>query len=641
MPVHDALPCTFTRHLLRCALVILATIGGGLAADHPRLLFTASQVPELRARATVEPYASMLARIKADLETDNWGTSPAKATSTYDQVTIALRAGFLYAMTGDDAYAAQARAIIAAQITHKDWANPKVKGLSLYMVGSRVALVYDLCHGAKSWDAAFSADVSAKLVTHGMVIIKSGGAEQNNSPASNWQGARYAAGGLCLLANDEPLDEKLLSTCYERVVKFLAANLGESPMSRGWNSEGLGYTFFPMGNYVGPFGIAIQRHDSKRDIRQAVAATRWSLWTPYAVLSTAAGNIRPDFGDDNPGTSGEGCYGLAFWSTPTDLHPGLAWWYDRVWGAKGNRTYDQARGGTIYSYLFHPGKTVTEADPMTIPAWREAFVDTSGNGFFTFRNRYQDADDAIAQIFAKLRAPGGHSGPDSLSYRIIGLDTAWAVGGGRYGPKSNGQDVYLRSQNTLYPVDPDTKLTINSSTGSVLGQPLVRADGSGQVVLKATSNNVGTRNHIRRFIADHGTSGAEATYVIIDTSGDGTWWQHCTVDGNPITIEGSSFTITGRAGATMRGTFVYPAAPALKVGKRARGSNFGNITDNLFVTAQSADGAYVVVLTTQKAGKPHPTISANGTWGPEPKGIISVGALQVNVDGERVSLPGK
>lgn len=623
--------------LPRLVLVMVAAFTWAVAADHPRLLFGAADLPGLRARAKHEPYASMLARIRSDLTSDNWGTGPAQATQVYDQVTIALRAAFLYAMTADDTYAAKARTIVAEQIAHKNWANGKVKGLSLYMVGSRVALAYDLCHGAPSWDAAFSAEVSAKLLTQGTVIIKSGGAEQNTSPASNWQGARYGAGGLCLLASDEAIDDKLLTTCHERVVKFLAENLGGSPESRGWNSEGLGYTFFPMGNYVGPFGVAMQRRDPKRDIRQAVAAARWTLWTPYAVLSKAAGTIRPDFGDDNPGTSGEGCYGLAFWATPAELHPGLVWWYDRVWGAKGDQSYDPARTGTMLSYLFHPGTAVTEADPMTIPAWRAAFSDTAGNGFFTFRNRYQDADDAIAQIFAKLRAPGGHSGPDALSYRLIGLDTAWAVGGGRYGPKTNGQDVYLRSQNTLYPVDPDAKLTINRNTGSVVGQPLVRADGSGWVVLKAASNNVGTANHVRRFIADHGDSGAEATYVIVDTSDDGAWWQHCTVDGNPITIDGASFTITGSKGATMRGTFIHPAAPMLKTGKRARGSAFKGITDNLFVTANSADGAYVVVLTTQKSGKAHPAITADGSWGPTPRGTITVGGLTVTIDGERVT----
>jgi hypothetical protein len=153
--------------------------------------------------------------------------------------------------------------------------------------------------------------------------------------------------------------------------------------------------------------------------------------------------------------------GFAFAFCPPELHPGMKFWYDRTVGLRGDRTFDNARFGTIASILYYPGAAVPEKDPMTMPGWRALFLDPAGNGFFTWRNRYRDTGDLVAQVYVKRRGNRGHSGPDALSFRILGLDTLWAVGGGRYGPKWNGQDAYLRSMNTLYPADPDSRLEIS------------------------------------------------------------------------------------------------------------------------------------------------------------------------------------
>ncbi|MFM2090037.1 MAG: hypothetical protein RLZZ127_526 [Planctomycetota bacterium] len=629
-------------HVRSALLALLALLPAALAAaEHPRLLFGAADLPGLRARATVEPYAAMLARIRGDLEAGSFGTGKASPTDAYDQVAVGLRAAFLYAMTGDEAMATRARGVVEAQIAGKDWANAKAKGLRLYMIGSRAALIHDLCHGSKAWQSdGFSAMLSRKLKEHGEVILQKGGGEQNNDPASNWQGARYGSGGLCLMASDEEgISPEMLKTAWDRTVRYVRENLGGSAGSRGWNSEGLGYTFFPMGNYVGPFAVAMQRQDPARDLRKAVPAAGWTLWTPYAVYSRAMGGIRPDFGDDNPGTAGEGSYGLAFWMCPPELHPGLVWCYDRWFGARGDRSYDNARIGTMFSYLFHPGAGVKEADPMTLPAWRTGFVDTGGNGFLTYRNAYRDGDDHVAQIFAKLRAPGGHDGPDALSYRFIGLGTAWAVGGGRYGRRTNGQDVFLRSQNTVYPVDPDARLTINGKTGAVVGTPVSRPDGSGHVVLKAALNNVGTSEHVRRFVADFSRSGAAAAYVVVDSSGDGRFWQHCTVAANPIAVDGNTFTITGTDGATLRGTVLHPSDATLKTGTRIRGSDYVQaIAENTYVTVAGSDGSFVVAMTIQPRGKAHPKPAATGTWAGTVTGTVVVGGLTVRVEQEALKV---
>ena len=75
----------------------------------------------------------------------------------------------------------------------------------------------------------------------------------------------------------------------------------------------------------------------------------------------------------------------------------------------------------MWSIIHHPGDAVAETNPMNIPEWREAFIDTGGNGFMTWRNAYQDEHDQIAQLYLKLRGNKGHSGPDALTFRMIAL----------------------------------------------------------------------------------------------------------------------------------------------------------------------------------------------------------------------------
>jgi hypothetical protein len=622
---------------------MLACAAAARAGEHPRLFFGPGELPALRAKIKREPFRGMLEVLRTcAVGRGNRGAARYNPRDTYDQSTAAQRCAFLYAVTGDDRWAKAARRLVAMRVGDSGridgWANRRIKGLRLYFHGSKVAMAYDWCFGAPSWDKAFCGAVSAKLKEQADVILRSGGGQQNRSPASNWQGGRFAAAGLCYLATDEPYPERDLAHCFGRVQRYLQSNLGASDASRGWNIEGLGYTYYPMGNYVGPFGVAMARRDPARDVRKTCAAARWTLWTVYAACTPAMGGIRPDFGDDNPGTGFEGTLGLAFWYCDPALHPGLVYWYDRMDGAKGRRCYDWDRGGTIWSILYHPGGRVAEKDPMTIPQWREGFVDLGGNGLFTYRNRYGDGADMVAQVYVKLRGNMGHSGPDALSFRVIGLGTAWAVGGGRYG-RGN---VFTQSMNTLYPHSPDRRPRTSGGSGRLAATPLSRGDGGGHLVCSIPVSNVGVRGHKRRFIADYSAAGgAEAVYVICDTSDDGRWWQLCSLEEHRVVARGNAFVVTAPNGNTMRGTVLHPSGNLrLRIGRRLRGTPFNRTNRrNSYVHLQSDDGDYLVVLTCARKGRGHPKVSASGTWSGEPKGTVTVGRFTVAIDGDAIAYP--
>jgi len=614
---------------------------------HPRLMFGANDVAALRAKVKAEPYRAMFERLVVDAKTDNMGSGELKPGDNYDEITAAQRCAFLYVCTGDDQWAQQARKYVEARINDaKLWGNSKVKGLSLFYVGKGVALAYDWCHGAPSWDAAFSATVSRKLLEHAEVIFKSGGTEQNTNPASNWQGLRWSTAGLCYLATDDAYNTKNLDDCYARTLRYCKENMG-GDHSAGWNIEGLGYTYYPMGNGVSPFAVAMARHNPGKDLRKdGGAGTQNSLWTCYAAMvpTTWGGLLRPDFGDDNAGTNAEGTLGFAFHHCPEPLKPGLRYWYDRTVGSAGNKTFDNSRFGTPASILYYPADLPEQA-PLTIEAWRKLMVDPGGNGYFTWRNQYKDTSDLAAQMYVKLRGNKGHNGPDALSFRILGMDGLWAVGGGRYGPKLNGIDAYVRSMNTLYPSDPNGPMgKPSANSGAVVAHSAVNEQGSGWLVSSINLNNVGVKNHKRWFAADYSpASGTVGAYVVCDTSESGKVWQLCTLENHKITTEGNTFTITAPTGATMRGTVLYPPASAVQfqTGTRIRGSNIGEFKQNNYVHFGSDDGCYLVAMTVAAMGQPHPAVQAEGAWGKTPAGTVTIGGLKVGVAENAMTLGGK
>lgn len=631
------------QNFLNARLATAVLLAGALTfphAQHPRLLFGDGDIAALRAKKSTEPFASMATVIESEtVNATDW-------VDDYIGGHKAVACAFMYVLTGTQTWADQARSLVEPIIGGEQWASSSVKGLALYMHGKAVALTYDMCYGG--WDATFNQTVSAALKAHADVIHNNGGKSQNTNPASNWQGNRYSSGGLCYLATDAAFDAANLDNCYNKVVTYCRENMGDSPDSRGWNIEGLGYTTYPFGQFIGPFGIAMARHDAQRDLRNEMASVRWTPWTVYAATCAMANGgrynaigLHPDFGDDNPILRAEGVYGQAFYYCHDELVPGLRYWYDRVTGALGEGDYDRIRHGTLYGYLFYPS-AISAADPMTIPAWRQGFVDIGGNGYQTFRNRYRDENDMVAQLYVKRRGNAGHSGPDALSFRILGLNSAWAVGGGRYGPSINGQDAYLRSMNTLYPVNPEDQLYINGNNGTLVETPVLHDDGSGYAIASIDMNNVGTTAHKRWFLCDYsGSTGVDAVYVIADQSSNGLYWQMCTLEPHAVTADGNTFTIAGANGATMRGTVLHPQNIQLTTGTRIRGSTFGyhgvSYDTNRYIHFKG-EGDYLVVLTAAAGGQQHPPVARSE--GLVLNAVVSVGERQFGIRGSDITYDG-
>ncbi len=572
------------------------------AQDHPRLLFGAADITGLRARLSAEPYQSIYQQLLANRDRQD----DADAGGNYAQV----RNGFLYVLTGDPFYAEASRAHVTEVIGRSTWALDSESALRRAMMGKGVALAYDFCFDA--WPAAFREEVSLALDANAKSLMRNGGTgwPGDTAVANNWHGVRYSGALLCFLASDVTGNTAQINTAYTRLRTHLQAKYGTGPDASGWDLEGKGYVTYPWGSFLGATGIVLQRLLGIDMIADAPGAG-YAIWAMYAgavplptwntALDRPGLGLAPDFSDDHPHIQGEGAHGLAFYYAPQGFRPGIRWLYDRFWGAQGDQTWDGARHGEVYSFLYYPGPQEPAENPIDV--WGNYYLDERF-GVVSFRNRYQDDHDLVTQMLGKhLYLANTHAGADINSLRIFGFGTIWTTGSGRTG-QSGGQT-------TVFPSNPGTSNGLVAETGRLVGYYFGEG-GSGHATIRGSSTRV--NNHQRHLVTDYsGAAGAPGVWVVRDTSANGMLWRLNTPEFNSISTHPGGFTLTAPNGNTLRGTILHPAGvtPATGVFVRGNGIRFGANTysNNKYVDVPGSDGSFLVVLTVQGAGRPAPAVT--------------------------------
>ncbi|MEI8312518.1 MAG: hypothetical protein WCH98_17340, partial [Verrucomicrobiota bacterium] len=504
-----------------------------------------------------------------------------------------------------------------------------------------------------------NATVSRALLDSALALVKSGGKDWpgNGKPGNNWNGVRYGAALLALLACDEPPSET--KAAYETALRilrqYLQAAYSINPAARGWNSEGYGYTFYPA-QFTYPAALALAR---LRDIRLAdeVPAFRASFAALYhgllALPQRHAGGylgLHPDFTDDNTDWIGEGAANLAFAFAPKEQLPALRWLYRRAFGDLGDKSYDAASAGGLFALLFLDPES-PEKIPASVTDFGLNFSDPH-HGLYSFRKAYGDSPgaDVLAQFMAKtVLSQGGHAAPDGLGFRIWGLGVPWTTGSGR--------TTNPAGQCTVFPGEPEDAVA-QSQVHRVLDSYL-RPAGGGMIVAKAQPfSDTGVRDHTRRFLADYrADTGAEAVFLVADTSGNGRVWRLNTpgllADGKPynvITHDANSFTITNEAtGNRLVARVLHPEKPVFRTGNFKRGSamsvplglarNQGaEAVENTWIDFRSEDGTFVVAFALLRAGQSPPdmssTVAADGTR------TVKIGRASYSVSGDTIRASG-
>lgn len=650
--------------LIRIFVICFMLLSAVHAQTHPRLFFDTAELTQIRAKLDREPFKTMLATLEATKSHGDFY----RATNVASGDSLLMRASahaMLYSLTGLEQHAVDCKADVVTALGIIDatgnWANSALKGLTSYSYANRLSICYDLCYHATSWDSNFKSDISTRLRNIATMIINHGGTEQNTQASSNWQCNRAASGGMALLATDESYDDALMVSAISRLNSFFSSNQGSN--TRGWNPEGTGYTAYLYGSFVGPFAIALDRLQPSRSVSNQ-SGMKWMPWTAFAGAVPAAANtaynvyglggVKTDWSDDNAHIGGEGLYGLAFRFSHPSLLPGLRYAYDRLQGslAPDGGRWDAARHGIFWSILFYPEDTPAQ-DPLEIFDWQEANGIPSGLGLVTFRDGFRGENDILVHFKARTKVvdSNSHDGADGLGFRILGPNAPFVLGGGRDNP---GRD---RNQATVYPNTPNNSPISNKNTGTYHGLPLIKPDGGGHAIASMVTNNVGTTSHKRWIITDfeRAATGADATVIVADTTGNGRFWQLPTYLDNTLTVTGNMFTITGQNGATLQGTVIHPGGnPVITVGTKARGqaytlqnggtlatestSNPRILNNRYLFIENTTDHDFLVVMTIQKNGGRHPIV--NRTGGSVADATLTVGNRSYGLQNETVLYDG-
>jgi hypothetical protein len=532
----------------------------------------------------------------------------------------------LYVLAGDKRFAAEAEKIVLAMVNDADfWNNPGSKGLTRAAGAMRASLAFDVC--ADAWSDANRKLVSEKLRLAGENLMKSMGRGANSGTANNWQAVRYGGAGIAFLASDEDGGAEKAKEALAQLKRHLVANLGDN----GWNPEGIGYTQYPW-QFSGPFGIAAQRAGIG-DLRQEVKKAALTFWTTYAgtvsIPREGGVGLRADLGDDHACWSGDGTAGLAFWYAPPEQLPAMKFMYDYLCGAKGDRSWDSASHGGLYSILYYPVELAAK-NPKEVMGLD--FTDKS-HGIAIFRNAFQDENDIVALVNGHRRQPTGcHGGPDTNTFRILGLGGCWVVGGGRTGDPGGQTNLFAGP-----PVVP------RKGGGSGLGKLDAcefSPDGGGYAVVSGSC--LGVQDQRRLFGADYSRkSGAAAVFVTAETSQNGRLWRLNTPEFNEISTSGNTFTLRGPTGASLAGTVVEPAKVAFRTGTFERGGGAGHVgfpyrgkkyINNKWLEFD-CDKNVVVVLTLQDKGQAAPKVTGGGD---ATRASLQVGPLGIAIDAAKI-----
>ena len=527
--------------------------------EHPRLVFRASQLEEVRTKAQTATGKAILARLQQSLNQkiyyQGYGLNGGSHAAGHC---------FLALLNQDQQSADQGWQIAQKAIKQSKGVNgkgnPRVLELSQLVTG--IAIAYDLCYPL--WDQAQRKSITRWLASRSVKLVQGGGANWNNNTVSNWNARTRSAAGIGALAiKQEPPDffpqnqyfaqsdnlDLFLDTATRKVIRYLDLAIGD----RGFGIEGDSYTS-ESAYLILPFLQAYANVMGKDLVTNSEAA--WLL--PHSMMRMVKQGsevFTPAYGRHRQGADGSlFAYGLA--TVPEQFLPSILWTFDRYFGAEGDQSFGVNQifpHSGIYSLVGYQ-ENIESQNPATI--FDRVMVDRQ-KGLFVFRNQWQDQQDILASIYLKKEPiPGGWSFPEVGSFRISGLGFNWATAGNGGGKPDQENVVYLPKAKAWQKSQPIAFISNQNGSGvvSLKTQAITNQSKTGQLQL------------IRSFGVDYGKfSGAEAVFAIVDLfKGDESatdfqekvWIMH--TEGK-VTIEQNRFTIQAPSGETLQGIFASPA----------------------------------------------------------------------------------
>ncbi len=410
------------------------------AGEHPRLLFRKSDLPMLRERAKTPEGKALIERLRRCLNGSdgesmptafNPEKGPVKADGAGDfhpkaplgAYTFSHMAGYgmLYQLTGEKKYADLGKqcfekALEGYRDRDRRYAFQGPFGsLRAGPVLGWTALGYDLCYDG--WDEEFRKKVCRALATYadadgrGKVSLSSL-VHGDMPPASNHFGMQVGGATLALLAisKDPDVDQEMIERLLAVSQKSIVRNLSEGFGDGGFFAEGDGTG--SMSSHI-VFLTALQawRVAGGKDFAASRPNASWTAlkWIFLTIPREGQMEFLPKRGGyphnvwDRGDKSGAGYFALSFGALGTEHQAALLWFYNHHLKAA-----DADRGTPFDTPCPYPHLAVCAFVnwPMQLKEKNPAEVlplcyRDSKWGFYAFRNRWQDENDALVSVLTK------------------------------------------------------------------------------------------------------------------------------------------------------------------------------------------------------------------------------------------------
>jgi hypothetical protein len=555
--------------------------------EHPRLIFRAEQLDELRNKAKTKTGQAILTQLKQSLNKEIFYQGYGLNGGSH-----AAGICFLALLHQDKQQANKAwkltQKVIAESRSPDGKSKPRV--LELSELVAHIALAYDLCYPL--WSREQQQSLTKWLANQTVNLTNGGGKNWNNNIISNWNARARAGAGIAALAiKQEPSAffpdneyfaqtdnlDLFLDTATRKIIRYLDVAIGD----RGFGIEGDTYTNVSA-DLILPFLQAYANVMGKDLVTNSEGA--WFI--PNAMMRMVLqddGVFTPAYGRHHAGAGGSlFAYGLA--TLPEQFLPSTLWTFNRYFGGQGNQSFGvspYAPHTAIYALVGYR----EEIKPENPETFLDKVMVDSQRGLFVFRNQWQNDQDIVASIYLKQNpVKGGWSFPEVGSFRITGLGMNWATAGVGDGKPDRENSVYLPNAQPWR-----------------MSQPVAfvsKEDGSGIVSLK--TQELTNRKEklklglIRSFGVDYSKiSGADAVFAVTDVfNGDffhsffqeKVWLMH--TEGE-VSIKQNKFTIKAPSGATLQGIFASPVGVNISYEKTDTGGRIKATGGNQFFVVMS------------------------------------------------------
>lgn len=578
--------------------------------EHPRGVITSSEVSGLRQQLHQSPYQSMFRNIHETVESL---TKEAKTDSNVYTISfLMVNQAILHLLSEKPEWAKKAYNNYRILYHDSSILNNSVSfGLTRATVLYNMALTYDFCFNA--WNLPERKTASQHLFELMYSVNASMGYSANYALASNWMGVRYGSVILAAAVYDDyqteadahkqPRSLPFLWDASRRLREHFDASL----TSNGWHMESKGYHSYDW-QFSIPAVIALQNRYQLSEYElhhyapEALHSLHGIATSTVNIKYPGGKGIQPDFSDNAPST-GLRLFNLGLAAYPDKQLPYIKWMHQYLYDST---PYHDKRGSLLYALIAYPENMLAQNPEKA--GWLN-YVDEE-MGVVLFRNQFKNEADIVAAFKTTNIRPQGHTGADNLGFRIIGLGSIWAVGGGRTN--------WVKGQTTLFPHKQFKKIRNQrpNKTGNLLNYT-TNKDGSGYAV--GSGSCMGVRNHKRYFWADYNqTSGAEAVFAVLDSSDNGKYWRLNTPEFNTINLHNDGFTLTAPNNNSLKATVVFPENPSIDTGRvRYGGETIRHnpgicYHDSCYEYSKTIDikckGNIMVVMTLQQEGEEHPEV---------------------------------